>query len=332
MDYHQKALNIQKSGSPKAMTAETCVLMGMVKCKIGEFKSALNLYEDSLLVLKNALGEDHSSSWKTMAQIGSLHFELSNYEQSMAILLEAERWQLSSVGEEDRDTLETQALIGRVLSATGQYEMALVKLTDVCEKQRKLFGSKHPTISDTLTYIGECFLDQEGMATEARLQFVECYNMRKEFFASDQIHIAESMVDIIRARSGQPDRALAIYRNAMEVYKEYLSDDHVLIGRLLVFEGDSHAELHDFSTAIERYEQAKSVFSKAFGGECAVDSALVAVNIGKVLLRKCDYDSAKTSFTSALDIYQQILPEGHPKITSALNHLDRVEQEEALCV
>lgn len=169
------------------------------------------------------------------------------------------------------------------------------------------------------------------MATEARLQFVDCYNMRKFFFASDQIHIAKSMVDIIRARSGQPERALAIYKNAMDVYKEYLSDDHVLIGRLHVYAGDSHAELHNFSEAIERYEQSSIIFQKAFGAG-ASDSALVAVNIGKVLLRKCDYDSAKTSFTSALDIYKQILPEGHQKITSTLSHLDRVEQEEALCV
>jgi len=45
MDYHQKALNIQKSssGAGKAMAAETCVLMGMVKARMGSFKSALNV-------------------------------------------------------------------------------------------------------------------------------------------------------------------------------------------------------------------------------------------------------------------------------------------------
>ena len=56
MDYHQKALNISKkssSGAGKAMAAETCVLMGMVKCKMGSFKSALNVrsYRTSLIVL-----------------------------------------------------------------------------------------------------------------------------------------------------------------------------------------------------------------------------------------------------------------------------------------
>ncbi|KAL7540390.1 hypothetical protein ACHAXR_010070, partial [Thalassiosira sp. AJA248-18] len=358
MDYHQQALNIQKSGSgvAKAMTAETCVLMGMVKSKMGEFKSALDvrshfifvlldlctllflninvanqLFEDSFLVLKKALGENHPSSRKTMVQIGSVHFELSNYDKAMAILLEAKRWLIASVGEENRDTLETGALIGRVLSASGKFEQALEKLRDVSERQKNLFGAKHPTIADTLAFIGECFFDQ-GMATEARGQFADCYNMRKQFFTGDQIHIAESMVDVIRCRQGQPDRALAIYRNAREVYKDYLTDDHVLIGRLYVYEGDSYAELLNFSKAIERYEHAKQIFHKAFGGECAIDSALVAVNIGKVLLRKCDYDSAKTSFTSALNIYQQILPKGHHKIASTLNHLDRVEQEEALCV
>lgn len=266
-----------------------------------------------------------------MAQIGFIHYELSHFEGAMTILLEAERHQLSFVGGKNRDTLETQALIGRVLSATGKFEEALEKLRNVAECQNDLFGSNHPAIADTLYFIGECFLDQ-GMPTEARGQFVDCYNMRKNFFTVDQIHIAESMVDIIRARNGQPERALAIYKNAMDVYKEYLPDDHVQIGRLRVYEGDSNAELHHFSIAVERYEQAQEIFNKVFKGECTIDSALVAVNIGKVLLRKCDYDSAKTSFTSALNIYQQILPDGHRKITSTLDDLDRVEQEEDLCV
>jgi len=252
---------------------------------------------------------------------------LSNYEKAIEILQEAEHWQ----GGENIDTLETQALLGRVLSATGEHEEGLEKLIDVMSRQRYLFSSDHPVLADTLTYIGENFLAQ-GIATKAREHFVECYNMRKKFFTLDQIHIAESMVDIIRSRDGQPERALAVYRNAMEVYKEYLPDDHVQIGRLYVYQGNSHAELLNFPQAVERYEKAKELFSKAFGGEGTVDSASVAVNCGKVLLRKCEFDSAKESFTIALNCYMCILPEGHEKIRSTLDHLDRVEQEEALCV
>ena len=265
-----------------------------------------------------------------MTQIGSVYFELSNYDQAMAILREAERWQLTSMGENNRDICETQALIGRVLSATGKYEEALMQLRSVAERQRKLFSSKHPTIADTLTYLGDCYLEQ-GDATKARAEYVLSYNMRKSFFSVDMVHIAMSMVDIIRARTGQPDRALAIYKNAGEVYKEYLSDDHVEIGRLYTYEGDSYAELLNFPVAIERYEKAKQIFHKAFG-ESTIESALVAVATGKVLLRKCDYESAKDSFTFALNIYEQILPEGHQKITNTLANLDRVEQEELLCV
>jgi tetratricopeptide (TPR) repeat protein len=334
MDYHQKAMNIQKSGHvgiSKATAAETCVLMGMVKSKLSDFRTALHLYEDSLIVLKKSLGDDHLSVSKTMAQIGSVHYELSNWEKALEYLADAEELQLRTVGEMNRDTLETQALIGRVLSATGNFEEALLKLKSVYERQNILFNSTHPTIADTLSYIGDCFLDQ-GMATEARGKFVDCYNMRKNFFTIDQIHIAESMVDIIRARSGQPGRALEIYQNAQEVYSEYLPDNHVQIGRLRVYEGDSFSELLNFTTAIERYEQAKQIFYTAFGGEFNIDYATVTVSIGRALLRKCDYDSAKKIFTSALVIYQQILPEEHLKIKRTLVDLDRVEQEEALCV
>ena len=266
MDYHQRALHLQQSTShvAKAMTAETCVLMGMVKSKMGEYQKALDLFEDSLLVLKSSLGNDHLSVAKTMAQIGAVYYELCDYEKSMSILVDAERCQISLVGERNRDTLETQALIGRVLSSTGQFNLALEKLQSVVKKQESLFGDNHPSVAETYQFIGECFLEQ-GMITEARSMYVECYNMRKFFFSMDQIHIAESMVDIIRARSGRPDRALAIYRNAMEVYKEYLPDDHVHIARLLIYEGDAHAELLDFSVAIERYEQAMHFFQKAVG-------------------------------------------------------------------
>ena len=260
-----------------------------------------------------------------------MHVELSHYDQAMSILLKVERCQLATVGGKNRDLLETRALIGRVLSVTGKYEEAFEKLKSVAERQSELFGLQHPAVADTLSMIGDCFLEQ-GMTTEARQEYIECYNMRKHFFTVDMIHIADSMVNIIRARSGQPERALAIYKNAFEVYNEYLADDHLSIGRLHVYEGDSHAEMLEFPSAIERYEKAQKIFQKAFGGESTLDSALVAVNIGKVLLRKCDYESAKAEFASALAIYQDILSAEHEKIASTLVLLDRVEKEELLCV
>ncbi|KAL7489099.1 hypothetical protein ACHAW6_014690 [Cyclotella cf. meneghiniana] len=332
LDYHQRALLLQQStsNSAKAMTAETCVLMGMTKAKMGEYQNALDLYEDSLIVLKAVLGDQHLSVAQTMVQIGAVHLELSNYDTAMTILSKAEEHLLATVGEHHRDTFETQALLGRLLSATGKYDSALVKLHGVAENQAQMFGENHPLIADTNQFIGECFLNQ-GMAAEARAMFLDCYNMRKRFFSMDQLTIAESMVDIIRARSGRPERSLAIYGNAMEVYHEYLSDNHVQIGHLLVYEGDAHAELLDFSTAVDRYHKASVIFRKAYG-EGHIVEADILVNVGKVLLRKCDYDGAKAQFCKALDIYNSKLPEGHPKIVAAAQHLDRVEQEEALCV
>lgn len=95
--------------------------------------------------------------------------------------------------------------------------------------------------------------------------FVHCYNMRKRFFSLDMLAIAESMVDVIRARSGRPERSLAIYRNAMEIYNDYLPDNHPLLGHLLVYEGDIHVELLDFASAVDRYHKANNIFLKTFG-------------------------------------------------------------------
>lgn len=95
--------------------------------------------------------------------------------------------------------------------------------------------------------------------------FVDSYNMRKRFFTLDQLVIAESMVDIIRARNGRPERSLAIYRNAMEIYNEYLPDDHAQIGHLLIYEGDVHAEMLDFPSAVAKYQKASRIFLKTYG-------------------------------------------------------------------
>ena len=252
------------SNSAKAMTAETCVLMGMVKAKRGDYEKAMTLYEDSLLVLKASLGNKHHSVAKTMSQIGSVHLELSNFDAAEIILSEAEEYQLATAGEYHRDTFETQTLLGRLLSAIGKSDLALVKLHTVVENQIKTLGKNHPSVAETNSFIGECFLNQ-GMVVEAREMFVNCYNMRKIFFSLDQLIIAESMVDIIRARNGRPERSLAIYRNAMEIYREYLQDDHIQIGYLLVYEGDVHAELLDFATAVNCYHRANQIFYKAFG-------------------------------------------------------------------
>jgi len=71
------------------------------------------------------------------------------------------------------------------------------------------------------------------MFAEARAMYVDCYNMRKKFFSLDHLIIAESMIDITRARSGSPEKSLAIYRNAMEIYKEYLPGKST--GRIIMY-------------------------------------------------------------------------------------------------
>lgn len=110
LDYHQRALNIQKtsSSSAKPSTAETCVLMAMVRAKMCDYKLALDLYEDSLVVLRGKLGNEHLSVSKTLSQMGCVRFKLSNFNEAMEALTEAENYQLSTVGDLNRETLETQ--------------------------------------------------------------------------------------------------------------------------------------------------------------------------------------------------------------------------------
>ena len=141
-------LQQSNSNSAKAMTAETCVLMAMVKAKMGDYNIALALLEDSLIVLKASLGDTHLSVAKTMAQIGAVFLELSNYDKAMSILLKAEEYQLAAVGEYHRDTFETQTLLGRLRSAVGDFDRALVQLHGVAEKQIQMFGDNHPSVSN----------------------------------------------------------------------------------------------------------------------------------------------------------------------------------------
>ena len=54
------------------------------------------------------LGNEHLSVSKTLSQVGCVRFKLSNFNEAMEALTEAENHQLSSVGDLNRETLETQ--------------------------------------------------------------------------------------------------------------------------------------------------------------------------------------------------------------------------------
>jgi len=116
---------------------------------------------------------------------------------------------------------------------------------------------------------------------------LDCYNMRKLFFSMDQLPIAESMVDIIRVRSGRPERSLEIYRNAMEVYKEYLPDYHIQIANLLAYEGDAHAELLDFASATDRYQKAKEILQKVVGEGHVVEADILGKSLRFTFVVNC---------------------------------------------
>lgn len=59
-------------------------------------------------------------------------------------------------------------------------------------------------------------------------------------------------------------------------------DNHVTIGHLLIYEGDVHAELLDFGTAINRYQKASNIFLKAVGEGHLVEADIIGKSNGKI--------------------------------------------------
>lgn len=335
MEYYDRARGIQKRiGCDYVQVVMAEVQCASVQYFLGHFRKALRLLEAALRSIRKKTGTEEKTVATTLFHLGVVEVALGNFRIGMSNLQEAIKIQNNLLGPEHPATIRTRREIANLLvSWEADVDKALQEYNAILEIQKRIHGSRHPNIAETLHFIG-CAQARNGDKELALQTLEDSYKMRLGFLGTDHPHQATTLHKIaeIRVQKGRTKKAVFICDSALSIRKECLSEKHVDLAMLMATKASCLAAHGSFTEANKLFIEASKITKHAVGMEHP-SYGDIKVQVGAMHLRMCHFEEAADAISTAVEIYRKAgLKERHPSIKGALEELEKVGRAEMLCV
>ena len=278
---YERALDIDQ-GSQQGKILEN--LAGAL-CAFGEYKEALERYEEVLHIYKSTYGEEHPETARIFNKQGEV---LQNLFRNKEAIISHKRARNiyeahSDYGRHHPRVAEVLNNSGRAWSALGYHKEAIEERYDLALLiYKEHYGEAHPVVAETLNNLG---------ATKKALeQYPEARNH---------------------------------HNNALTIYTAHYRRFHPCVAETLNHLGQIEYTYDRRKEARRYYDEALKVY-KGHYGESHPRIAETLSHLGEVQLASDQVRKAEASFLQALGMYRILYGEHHPRMADALNNLSNV--------
>lgn len=182
--------------------------------------------------------------------------------------------------------------------------------------------SDEPEVQGRLMLIMGNVYAQLGLLQQAETLLNDARSIQESGDAN-QHGIAEAVASIasVKYLAGEHERSVELYREAIAMEQSaagetnplWLANAYSNLGGVL----DTLARTDD---AFEAYEASQALLQNS-GNDTSNEYARVVRNIGMAHWRLQDYETARPYYEEALEVYDQILEDGHPEVSYVVNAL-----------
>src|SRR5690606_4455603 len=128
----------------------------------------------------------------------------------------------------------------------------------------------------------------------------------------------------ILAALGRHAEAAALFRDLLERTRRVHGPDSQFVETAHAELASASQDLGDYPAAQEHYGYALALARKVSGGKPSMAIAVNANNMASLLEERGDLAEAERLYRESLAIRRQVLPDGHPGISTPLHNLTRV--------
>jgi eukaryotic-like serine/threonine-protein kinase len=280
----------------------------------GEYAAAEELYRESLSY--RTLDEEPDESiairltnlgWCLKVQ-GKLEGADSAFAAALAIRRELYEAPHPSIAK----SLHSHASL---LIQKGDFDEAEKAAREALAMRQAVLDEDHPDLADDfLTLAG--VLKNKGDDGEAEQMYHRALRILKNSFGEDHLSVARVTNDLGTLLDDRGDYAGAepLFRRAVEIYRTRLGDEHPFVG---IVTRNVAAVLHgqgEYDEAERLYEIALRILQSSWGDD-HINTANVRSDLGRLTFDRGDYATAELHLRGSLATQEQILPEGHWRIS-----------------
>lgn len=271
-------------GNTALEVGNTLSLLGTIYAKFGDYKKAVETYEDALTIYRNTPQDQSSRVAKTLKLIGVaiLKSEADDSDNSKCL----QHLQLAQQIHEDKGETNSEEFIDVLFYLGAAYTKldaiveAITSYEDALTVACVVLGRDHIRISVILEKLGSCLI-----------------------------------------RTREHKEAMEFLEEGIEVRKKHARCNDLVSADIHFAMGIIHCESRKLNDAINCYEEAIKI-RRVLLGENHVDVAQILNNIGSVFARNGEYQRALKPWQRALEMYRHNgLEEEHQKIVITLGNI-----------
>jgi len=321
-EHFEKALEIFRTclGTENHPSVAVCYHnIGNVLRDQGKLEEAKKLYEKSLEIRVNCLGEDHTDVAQSYCSIGNVLKGQGKFDAAKLLMEKAASHLISSYGTEDHlDLGWIYNNLGSVLKDQGDLAGAKKHYEKALKIRINCLGTKnHRDIATTYVNLGDVLKGQKFFA-EAKAAYETALEIRIACLGRNHIDVADCYDNIGLALLLQSDfsGAKTIYENALEIYTDCLGTNHASVAATYSNIGTALKAQGHLVEAKKSYENALE-FYIIYRKESDVKAAKIYKNLGDVLKAQEDYSGAKEAYKNALEVYIACRGENHEDVADS---------------
>ena len=287
----------------------------------GRYSDAEPLFEESLTIRQEQLGERHPDVATTLNNLATLYEAQRRYGEAEPLLQLALEIYREKLGERHPNVAQSLNNLAALYDAQGRYGEAKPLLQLALEIRREQLGERHPDVAQSLNNLAEIY-EAQGRYGEAEPLLQLAIEIRREQLGEHHPDVALSLNNLAALYTGQGRNGEAepLLQLALEIRQEQLGERHPDVAQSL----NNLATLY---LAQGRYDKAEPLLQLAleiYREQLGERHPNVATNLNSLAAlydAQGRYDKAEPLLQLALEIYREQLGERHPDVATNLNNL-----------
>jgi serine/threonine protein kinase/TolA-binding protein len=322
------AKNIKEQlGDRPAIQATLMETMGRVYFNLGEYKPSIEMLEESLILRRQSLGDDHPAVAASKNALAASLIRTADYERAGSLLEEALELNLREHGKSSTEAASTMFNLADLLQATGKLDEAqrfARASIDIYAAQ----GDRHAVeLAEAKNALARILRGKNDLGEAERLQR-EAIALVEKHLGKDHPFIAyylQNLAVVLQAQ-GDLDAAETMFHESIAVTRKVLGKKHDLLGSSLVMLGTLLHNKGEYDDAEEAFRDALAVHKRAGGAE----HPFVAYDMTRIAMLQQDQgrlNEAESMLREALQLFENSLAPDHQYVASALTELGSVLTE-----
>lgn len=279
---------------------------------LGDYRQAIEYYEQELAILKAVYGEKHADVANSLNNIGSSWEAFGDYpraidyyEQALAIFKEV-------YGEKHSQVADGLNKLGLAWNTLGDSKKTIEYCEQALHIWKEVHGENHPQVAAGLNNLGLAW-NALGNSKKAIDYYEQALSIDRAVYGETHPDIAVDLNNLGSAWEalGEYQRAIDYYEQALSIDRTVFGEEHPIVATRLNNLGSAWEALGDHRRAIEYYEQALVIWEEVYG-KMHPQVAAVLNNLGSVYYQLGQKNWAKDYFEKAYEIFNQLFGSNHP--------------------